>query len=127
MLLAVRTLEHGAGRAGKRVVGGIGLPVAAAIAVAVIIIVAIVEGTERGSRDRACRCHGAADDGARRADRPHRPAILIFPGQSSVGVAEPFATIGRVTLHVALAFGEDLRVRPETSRWIAEFSEHEAD
>jgi len=107
VLFAVCAAERGARRTGKVVVSCVGLPIAPAIAVPVIVVV--IEGTERGSRYRACRCDGAADDGARRADRPHRPAILIFPGQSSVGVAKPFATIGHVTLHVALAFGEGLR------------------
>src|SRR6266700_2989207 len=108
-LPAVCSAERGARRTGKAVASRIGLPVAAAMAVAVIVIVVIIEGAERGSRDRACRCDGAADHGTRRADRPHRPAILIFPSRSSVGAAEPFATIGRVTLHVALVFGEGLR------------------
>ena len=103
-LPAVCATERGARRTGKAIASRIGLPVAAAIAVAVIVIVAIIEGTERRGRDRACRCDGTADYGTRRADRPHRPGILI-PGHDSVCVAKPFATIGRAALHVALAFG----------------------
>src|SRR5215217_4459647 len=109
-LLAICATERGARRTDKVIACRIGLPVAAAIAVAVIVVVVIIiaivatiEGTERSGRDRTRRCNGAADDGTRRADRPHWPAILV-PGHDSVGVAEPFATISRAALHVALAF-----------------------
>src|SRR5205085_11654704 len=39
VLLAVRTLERGAGSTGKLVAVGVGLPVAAAIAVAIVVVI----------------------------------------------------------------------------------------
>jgi len=103
MLLAVRTLERGAGRAGKLVVGGVGLPVPAAIAVA-IVVVAVVEGSEGGSGYRARGRHGAAHDIAR-----HLTGACCRPParQGCVGVRDPLAA-DRVTLNL-LAFGERLR------------------
>src|SRR5215213_2306744 len=107
-LLAVGATERGARRTDKVIPCRIGFPVAAAIAVAVVVVIAVIiavvatiEGKERSCRDRSRRCDGSADDCTRRADWPHRPAILV-PGHDSVGVAEPFATIRRAALHVVL-------------------------
>jgi hypothetical protein len=80
-------------------VGCVGLPVAATIATAIIVIVAIVPSAERGSSDRARGCDGAADDVAghdTRCGSPTIPLIAPLARQSGgVGVAEPFAAIGR--------------------------------
>src|SRR5262245_11213470 len=106
---AVRTLERGAGRAGKAVVGRVGLPVAAAIAVAIVVVIAVVEGLEGGSCDRPRRRDGAAHDIARYLTGAGRPAIHSPARQGGVGVTNPLAAVGRVTLNVALAFCESLR------------------
>src|SRR6266478_6469447 len=112
VLPAVCAAERGARRTGVGVVGCVGLPVAATIAVAIIVIVAIVPGAERGSSDRARGGDGAADDVAGHGTgcgSPAIPPIAPLARQSGVGVADPFAAIGRVTLHVALVFGESSR------------------
>src|SRR2546430_2784294 len=112
VLPAVFAAERGARRTGEGVVGCVGLPVAATIAVAIVVIVAIVPSAERGSSDRPRGCNGAADDVAghdTRCGSPTIPLIAPLARQSGVGVAEPFAAIGRVTLHVALVFGESSR------------------
>ena len=103
LLPAVCAAERGARRTGEGVVGCVGLPVAATIAVAIIVIVAIVPGAERGSSDRARGCDGAADDVAGHdtgCGSPAIPSIAPLARQSGVGVADPFAAIGRVTLRL---------------------------
>jgi hypothetical protein len=79
------------------------------MAVAIVIVVAIVEGSEGGRCDRPRGRDGAAHDIAGHLSGPGRPAIHSPARQGGVGVTGPLGVVGRVTLNVALAFGDSLR------------------
>src|SRR5689334_15286715 len=105
MLPAVRTFEHGSGRAGKAVAVRVSLPVAATIAVPIVIVIAVVEGSEGGGCNRSRGRDGAAHDVARHLTGPGGPTIDHPARQGGVGVTDPLVAVGRVTLNVSLAFG----------------------